>query len=324
LVRLNDENGPKFLGFQVKADDELPTPGIYSLLKAQHFDAFSHYGDDLLHYFILPCVDYSDTSKHDAVRRVCSDFAATERTTVIEPPFVWNFLYETSRVALEALTSAFISDDDPLHREALLSITGFSPSQRLMLLYVVAQDISDPDQPLRLNELLTADGIDSIATPADWWDELALPDSFRLPIEFAASDHVDPAMDLDILEAHLETDENGTITLQREGLEALLAFGYDGWARYGHQGRDLVEYLQRSLVSSQSKSEWDLEGLADLVVLAKRISNTNAVKPMALLCEANFSEPADVLEILGKTNSEEMTWMTVARAAVSKLRYYWN
>lgn len=327
LVRLEDQPEIRFIGFQVKADNEFRKQGIHTLLKAQHFDAFDYYGDDLLRYFILPCVNYSDEARHDAVRRICSDFAKAERTTVVEPPFIWNFLYETSSVALEALTSAFISDDDPLHREAVLSVAQYSPTQRKTLLRVVAQHIAEPESPLTLNELSIARGADSVAEPSDWWVDLELPERFQFPPELSADqgpEDFDFASDIDALEGQIDVDENGNLTLERDGLEALIAYGYDGWARYDHSGEDLVEYLQRLLVTPLSDSEWNVEAVADLVLLAKRISPRNAVAPMAVLCKQNFSEPRDVLELLGLPGEDDETWTTAARTAVRKLRTYWD
>ncbi len=221
---------------------------------AQCHDAFSPYGSDLIRCYIMPCGDYTDEGRHDVVTRICADFGKSDRTTVLEPPYIWSFLFDTNATRLEALTTAFLDEGDPLVKDPVLSISDYTPTQRRVLLFAIAHLISARDRPYSLNEVRSEPMIQAGASLSENWTDVCLPPNLVIPPDSQTVDDTEPApsaADIEIPSPDLELDdEEHLIVRTDEDLGPLMALGYEGWARYGHTGAALVEYLEDMLLAS--------------------------------------------------------------------------
>lgn len=331
LLRLTIGNDTQIIGFQIKADYEAK-PGIYEKLKAQHHDALNRYGEQLTAYYIMLC--WEMPLRADMVRQVEQSFVGIPNTFIIEPAYASAFLYEFSERKIEALATAYFANTDPVVKEARITVVDLTLTQRLLLLMVVAAYCAGRNESLTVDGLRTdSELLRAYGTSA----ALNLGDEVRLPIGtvippslggMAGSGEVPSAADLDALDPMVELDDSGHLHLNPEDLEALLALAYDGRARYGHQGPELVDYLDILLTSRPPD-----EQLSDTLLLyriGEAISNSylpadSEVETLAQILAVNFADPFECGSLFWEYTEEDvgLDWNGVARD-VLQFVYEWG
>jgi hypothetical protein len=100
LTVLSHEDKNKYIGFQIKSDVEV-NKDLLKTLKAQLVDAQTRLGDQLVDYYIL--LAWHPKDRIAATRSVAKTFATLRNVHVIEPAFLWTFLYGLTDLQIEAL-----------------------------------------------------------------------------------------------------------------------------------------------------------------------------------------------------------------------------
>jgi hypothetical protein len=143
LVALNHQDETRYIGFQIKSDVEVSKDTLKTL-KAQWVDAQNRFDDRLLDYYIL--LAWDPKVRAQAIRLVSQTFSTTRHVHVVEPAYLWTFLEGLSRFQMQALITAYLSEDDPLIRRAKTSVVDLSPTQ-LALLTVFLEAHTNPESP---------------------------------------------------------------------------------------------------------------------------------------------------------------------------------
>jgi hypothetical protein len=143
LVVLDFQEETRYIGFQIKSDVEV-SKDILKTLKAQWVDAQNRFDERLLDYYIL--LAWDPKLRAQAIRSVSQTFSKTRRVHVIEPAYLWTFLNSLSQFQIQALITAYLSDEDPMIQRAKTAVADLSPTQ-LALLTVFLEGHTNPDSP---------------------------------------------------------------------------------------------------------------------------------------------------------------------------------
>ncbi len=238
LLRLSIGENTKIIGFQIKADYEAK-PGIYEKLKAQHHDAVNRYGNSLIDYYVLLC--WEMPRRADMVRQVEQAFVGTQHVAVIEPTYSWTFLFELGDSQIEALTTAFLAESDPIVREARLSVVDMSLTQRLIFLFVLEAHTAGREQAVGLDALRSDARVMRAYATSNVLNldiDVQLPLGTAIPRDFAAGevDEIPSPRDIDALDPIVTLDERGSFVLirrakkhcSRSHMKAALGIGTTG------------------------------------------------------------------------------------------------
>lgn len=104
------------------------------------------------------------------------------------------------------------------------------------------------------------------------------------------------AQDLERLAEFLKTDDSGSIHIEVDGLQSILALAYEGHARCSFEGRELVEYLENLLLNFGASDNDRRDGISAAV--NSLIDGQHSTSEVGLLLEANFDTTRDACQVL--------------------------
>lgn len=294
VVRVSEGENAEYIGFQVKADDEAK-PGVYEKLKAQWVDAKSQYGDSLTDYFIL--LAWDPEKRQAQVRSVEQSFVGIPGIKIIEPAFAATFLIAASASQISALTSAFMSEEDPLLLEARKPIAGMNRRQAALFVEVLARFI-EGGPASTTDSLRQAAFVDSAYadTQAMWFHKgVVLPPGLQQPDEELPEAGGDPfelyLEDLERLEEEIDRpDDEFQVGAD---LEAVLAVSYDLKARHRLGGLQLREGLLELLSASGTRTLGDIADELLDAFWRSPMSQSEQIDLLALILRRNHPEIAE-------------------------------
>jgi hypothetical protein len=302
LVVLDYQEETRYIGFQIKSDVEV-SKDILKTLKAQWVDAQNRFDERLLDYYIL--LAWDPKLRAQAIRSVSQTFSKTRRVHVIEPAYLWTFLNSLSQFQIQALITAYLSDEDPLIQRAKTAVADLSPTQ-LALLTVFLEGHTNPDSPSITLDNLYANSFlrqmyrqsssarlygmnvrAGIELPS-WLEQLATEDE----------DHwTQLAEDLDTLEPWVYQADDGRYELEATESLTLLSLAYEGRARYGHTQNELCSFLYQLLRTpmelAAANEPWATAVDVFLLVYASDLPDTKLRMALAELLELNCPRLAD-------------------------------
>ena len=311
VIRVSSDEDGDYIAFQIKADDELSASNLLSTFKTQHHDAETRYGKNLIHYYMVPCADLTAKGRRDRVRLICSEFANRSKVTILDPQYLWNFLYAVKSVDEQALVTAFVNDVDPLVMEASHLASSLNVVQLRTLLATLSHVVSTPDETLWRADLVSNLHISDALNVVDMLSNFGLPLDFVIPSEyqFNSSDEVVPsADDFDVLSEWIELDESDRVSFEGWSERPLVSLAYEASARYELKGERLAEYLESLLYIKYEPTSFtpdDFECLLDLVEDIVRFTKIEPVEVLERLLELNWGEPDDVLGQLASDDFDE-------------------
>lgn len=247
--------------FQIKSDRELGSKGLLQTLKAQWFDASSHY-DAMTEYFILLCGDA--VRRRRIVRMVSAEFAATPNVTVIEPQYAWTFLH-LQNITVDAVVRGRLMEGDAVVKDALQLVEGLTPTEIALLALVVTTAIE--------GEVVSMAGLVESALLRSVYE--VIPDTDRWTFDYPEDvEEADPQAytrnrDFETrLVADLDSLQDGWIDqgtdslFEAEAADSHLSLIYDARVRYEYSGDRLASYLY-ALLPSQTALPEHAEGALD-------------------------------------------------------------
>jgi hypothetical protein len=326
LVALNHQDETRYIGFQIKSDVEV-SKDMLKTLKAQWVDAQNRFDDRLLDYYIL--LAWDPKMRAQAIRLVSQTFSTTRHVHVVEPAYLWTFLDGLSHFQMQALITAYLSDDDPLIRRAKTSVAA-RPSTQLALLTVFLEAHTNPESPpttldnLYANSFLRQMYRQSHSARLYGMQVRA---GIEVPswLEYLATEDEDCwtqlAEDLDALEPWVYQADDGSYELEITESMTLLSLAYEGRARYGHSQDDLCSFLYQ-LLRTPSESEvaahdpWATAADLLLLVYGSELPGAKSVVALAELLELNCPQLAT--EARHFESGETMDWDSLARQLLSQ------
>jgi hypothetical protein len=328
LIALDYQEETRYIGFQIKSDVEV-SKDILKTLKAQWVDAQNRFDERLLDYYIL--LAWDPKLRAQAIRSVSQTFSTTRRVHVIEPAYLWTFLNGLSQFQIQALITAYLSDEDPLIRRAKTAVVDCSPTE-LALLTVFLEAHTNPERPPMTLDNLYADSflrqMYRQSSSARLYG-MNVRAGIELPssLEQLATEDEDSwtqlAEDLDALEPWVYQADDGRYELDVTESMTLLSLAYEGRARYSHTQDDLCSFLYQLLRASTESATADepWATAVDLFLLVYRSHLPAAKQPAALaeLLQLNCPQLAD--EARHVEEGEAMDWDGLASEL---LRRAWN
>jgi hypothetical protein len=305
LVRLSDDED-QFIAVQIKADNELPDSNLLKTLKAQHFDATNKYEKSLLHYYIAPFADLTQSGRRDRVRLITSTFARTQNVTVLSPQTLWSALYGADTESVELAVATQIYNDDPLVRESQRLCSVLTPVQRRVVVSVLANHIARNPRQLTRHDLVGNEFIISAARRLEMQITYGLPFWFFIPkdleLELEGGDsEVPSADDFYAIGNYVEIDEMDRLSFSGWSEAALVAIGFDGSARFELSEMALARYLDDILDERRSDREWEWRHVRALGELAEDVSQMERIEVVTVvrrLLEVNWNTPSDAVRAL--------------------------
>lgn len=314
VVLVNDEQGDGHIVFQVKSDREA-TGSVYRDLQAQFTQAQNRFGASLRDFYIVLCWDQA--ARQAIVRQVEQDFTGVEKARVIEPAYAWTFLYELTATQIAALVRAYFVEDDPLLEDLRRGLSSYSEAQVALILTTCAAVVDH--HPVTLEELAQSSLVrDAYAVK----DGLGLSEMYPLPLGtiiprdlVTLSSAVTLVEDVDNLEDFLAIDDRRHVSLNLEGMEALMAVAYEAKARFGHHSEQLVAYLFELVTAASADGSTDVERVMTIVDAIENANLDRAARHGVLsdLLAANFPDPGAVAARYGAP-LEGWTWSGLADA----------
>jgi hypothetical protein len=318
LIALDYKEETRYIGFQIKSDVEVSKDTLKTL-KAQWVDAQNRFDERLLDYYIL--LAWDPKLRAQAIRLVSQTFSTTRRVHVIEPAYLWTFLNGLSQFQMQALITAYLSDEDPLIRRAKTAVADCSPTQ-LALLTVFLEAHTNPESPPMTLDNLYADSFlrqmyrqsnsarlygmnvrAGIELPS-WLEQLTNEDE---------DSWTQLAEDLDALEPWVHQVDVGRYELEVTESMTLLSLAYEGRARYDHSQDELCSFLYQLLrTPTESAADEPLATAVDVFLLVYGSDLPAARLPTALaeLLQLNCPKLADEAKHI--EGSEAMDWDSFA------------
>lgn len=219
---------------------------------------------------------------------------------------------------MQALITAYLSDEDPLIRRAKTAVADRSPTQ-LALLTVFLEAHTNPESPPMTLDNLYANsflrqmyrqsssarlyGMDvraGIELPS-WLDQLTTEDE---------DSWTQLAEDLDALEPWVYQADDGRYELEVTESMTLLSLAYEGRARYGHSQDDLCSFLYQLLrtptESAAADDPWATAVDLFLLVYDSELPYAKSPTALAELLQLNCPQLAD--EVRHVEAGEAMDW----------------
>lgn len=153
IVRIDQDSDLKFIGFQIKAHDELAKKGVVPIIKSQFTDSYNHYVNSLLRYYILPFGNYSNRSVRKRINYVTSDFLRNHQVQVVDPRHLAGFL-QLENFRIDSYMINRYSSDNYVYRCARKNIENLKPAEILVLLYLVANFVENHSAEVNVQDLL--------------------------------------------------------------------------------------------------------------------------------------------------------------------------
>lgn len=257
------ENGERItIGSQVKADDEAEQKDVVTKLKAQLVDAQNHFGDELVDFYILP--GWNRVTRLGRLRQVNADFVNVDNVHVIDPAYLWTFLYDLQPWEIEAIIRSVLSADDPLLERFYTELSGHTTSQVVLLMRLLdAQLESAGRQGMTLDDLMNDPFLVERLThivSTTYGENLRLPCRTSLPDPEPLPQAVDLitwlAEDLEALADLLVDDQEGRYLLDPTSAPAVFAVAMEARARFGRTGAGFCDQL----TTLGTKPDRQLEG----------------------------------------------------------------
>jgi hypothetical protein len=331
LTKLSYNESDKYIGLQVKSDIEV-SKELLKTLKAQYFDAKNRLGEQLVDYYIL--LAWNAKERAATIRSVAQTFGTMRNVHVIEPAFLWTFLYGLTELQIEALVTAYLSEGDPLIRKARTSVATLSPSQVCILIALLeAHTNSDKPAPT-LADLRNSPFLQRMYQRSSGlrYYNLEVSAGTELPHWLNEPIGVEDiwtrlAEDLDSIELWIDPAFSDRYSLDTSEAEVLLALAYEGKARYGHSDDQLCEFLFE-LLNAHSRSDRDRDALAEAQDLAVAVYQSGlpwgkSTSTLSELLQLNCPQLADVerFKLPSSVYSEgSVDWRKLARRLLSRAR----
>jgi hypothetical protein len=331
LMKLSYEENDKYIGFQIKSDVEVQKD-LLKTLKAQWVDAHNRLGDQLVDYYIL--LAWNARERIATIRSVAQTFGTLPNVHVIEPTFLWTFLYGLTDLQTEALVTAYLSEGDPLIRKARTSIARLEPTQ-LCILIILLETHTNPEKPppspadLRNSPFLQK-GYRRASGMRHY--DLKISAGTELPNWLTESPDAEDlwtrlAEDLDAIELWIDPGASDRLSLDTSEAEVLLALTYEGKARYGHSGDQLCEFLFE-LLSAHSTLDHGRDTQAEALALAEVVHHSGLpwgklTSTLAELLQLNCAELADIDRFKlpsGVYDNGEIDWRKLSRRLLNRVR----
>jgi hypothetical protein len=270
-VDSNDAKGVELLGFQVKSFDDLKKDDYLQNLKAQALESLNNI-KGLGKYFIVLCTDPKEHKKK--IRFIEAAFKTTDRTEIIEPEFVYTFLF-MPKTRVEAIVKRTMEADDYVFKEALASLNFETPTAKalavLLSVYFVTTgnpqiafaELNDDNALRTIYEELRERQAELIASTLRERDEVleSLRDGAEYGQDEDESDDEDgydnePPVELEDFALQLVSDialledavlevgsSSESYQILTEQLRPLCAVAFDALVRYQYNGEQLLEYM---------------------------------------------------------------------------------
>jgi hypothetical protein len=329
LAVLSNEDD-KYIGFQVKSDVEVGRD-LLKTLKSQWVDAHNRFGEHLIDYYIL--LAWNAKERVAAIRSVTQDFSTLRNVHVIEPAFLWTFLYGISDLQMEALVTAYLSEDDPLVKKTRESIANLSRVQ-LSILSVILEAYTDPAKPApSQSDLRNSAFLQQMyrRTSTTRYYELEVPLGTELPYWLTQPiEGEDPWMslaeDLDAIDRWIDPTLVDRYTLNSVEAEGLLALAYEGKARYGHSDEQLCEFLFDLLTTRESRRSnepWDTAVELAISVYDSRLPLGRMTSTLMEMLQINLPELSDTQRFqlpMSVYSDGSLDWRKLARRLLDRAR----
>jgi hypothetical protein len=276
IIRYERRQGsePELIGLQIKSYGDCQKATLMKDLKSQRDDSLRKVLG-LKEYFICLCTD--EIKHKDLIRRIEAEFRSADRTKVIEPTFLHNFLYLSERQIAAFVTQALQSDDF-VYRKAvevltdlpsrsgavvavflavrylggsysfpireltqdavLLDCYGFFSEELKKQALLSQEHQNDRDEPT--NGAENDESVEDDESDEDWDQGDWLED-----LDLESTDLL--ARDLELAEGRIANRQGDEIISDIHSLLPLVTFGADAQVRYGIPEKELFKYLLETL-----------------------------------------------------------------------------
>lgn len=133
IVRVGESPEQSYLCFQVKADYELAEKDLLKTLRSQLVQTQNAY-HPLEHYYILLFAD--EIRRRDQLRDVRQAFVRQPGVSVVSPAFLHTFVHLPD-VKVDAYIKSLIGTDDIVYRQATEELSGLSPTQAAVIVFLL-------------------------------------------------------------------------------------------------------------------------------------------------------------------------------------------
>jgi hypothetical protein len=136
---------------QIKSYEDLEVKDYLTILRAQYQQSLAHYGQSLEHYYVLLCTD--ELIHLQKIRSVNQAFSTLANITIIDPTYSLAFLrFSVSRIGL--IVQDLMREEDIILTKARELISGLTPSQVAILLFLIYHASIDPTLPISTEMIL--------------------------------------------------------------------------------------------------------------------------------------------------------------------------
>lgn len=329
MVRLNDGPSSLYIAFQVKADDEVQK-GIYEKLKAQWVDAKSTYGERLLDYYIL--LAWNESQRKDQIRLVEQSFAGIPEVKVIEPGFAATFLLDVTPIQIAALTSGFLSAEDPLLTWARAATRDWTSRQATLFVELLARHLEGEAAPT-LEQLRRASFVQEVYGSTQalfYYKGVVLPPGLVAPQEGLGEAIGDPFehldSDLDALGDDIVVTTDDRYQLGNTS-DAVMALSYELKARHQVFGDRLREGLLQLLSPVAELTAMDIVHLILELEYSTDLGAEELVELIGGVLEINYPYLAESASDYGLGQFDPLLsseWVTLAGRMVQEAGGVWE
>ncbi|PEV33306.1 hypothetical protein [Bacillus thuringiensis] len=240
---INDVN--KYIGIQIKSEDDLKRKDYLKELKAQYFDTMDKFGHNLLDFYIILCCD--KTKNREKIRLIESEFLKRDNLYIIEPNFALTFLH-LSPMQVDAMIKSIYGDEDIIYKEGLSIVQDLTPTQRCLLYKLIYKFIYTNSYNVNSINIINDNFINNFYTKipdySDEWfffeDDDESP-NYKLR---GLSNKERFSYDLNILENRfIDTNSDGSYILCVQSIQPLFVLMMDGNIRYQYTEENLIYYM---------------------------------------------------------------------------------
>lgn len=245
LVRIEAEGEAGYYCFQVKSHDELGARDLIQTLRHQLSQSEDAY-QPLVRYYIVLFAD--EMARRDIIRLIEGEFSKKLHVTVVEPSYLHTFV-SLPGLKVDAYIRSVIGEEDFVFRQALQDMSDYTPSQAIIVLGLLTQEVTGVGNWM-VDDLVTWGFLqEAYALLPDWENAYYFYEDAELDEENLAA-RVDRGRDalerlrddLDSLSDYVTMEVTGPLRIDPAEHRFVAAVLFDGWARFGYEAQELVEY----------------------------------------------------------------------------------
>jgi hypothetical protein len=247
----NDEEGPmRYIGLQIKSNDDFEQDYWLKGLKAQIYEAKVH--ANMEDFYVIPCTDA--IAHREKLRNLRAEVAFDEQTHLVDPEFALSFL-RLSAYEMGAYLKLKLAAGDVVVREATDLFVGYTISEAAIVVELAIRHFLLGDKEHSVSQLR-----DSLFLQAalrrypdvdiDFFHEVgeAREEAFRHQTTLERFQGELEGLETDLIESSSVDDR---IILNADRLHPVGALILDGSVRYGWDEHHLREYLLHTLVADK-------------------------------------------------------------------------